>query len=272
MTRNALEVIHEGHVAEVILKGPGKGNAMGPDFWRESPEVFDELDQDPNTRAIIVRGAGDHFTYGLDLKGMMAELGPHLMGPAKAKTRGALLDMIRRLQGAATALERCRKPVIGAVHGWCIGGGLDLIAACDIRLSSADAKFSLREVKLAMVADIGSLQRLVPIIGQGATRELAFTGKDIDASHAKDLGLVNHVYADSGALLTAAREMANEIAENSPIAVQGIKQVMGYCADKSIADGLEYVATWNAAFLQSDDLQEAIAAFMEKRKPVFKGE
>ncbi|MEM9194427.1 MAG: crotonase/enoyl-CoA hydratase family protein [Myxococcota bacterium] len=272
MERKALEVVREGHVAEVVLKGPGKGNALGPDFWREAPAAFEELDKDETVRAIIVRGAGDHFTYGLDLKGMTGELGPHMMGPAMAKERLRLLDLVGELQAASDRVESCRKPVIAAVHGWCIGGGLDFIAACDIRLCSADARFSVREIKLAMVADLGSLQRLPPIIGQGHTRELAFTGKDIDADRAVAIGLVNASYPTPAELLQAARAMAEEIADNPPLSVQGIKHVMNYCADKSVADGLRYVATWNAAFLQSKDLQEAMTAFMEKRKPVFRGE
>mgnify|MGYP000007523390 FL=1 len=147
-----------------------------------------------------------------------------------------------------------------------------MIAACDIRIASADAKFSLREAKIAIVADIGSLQRLPAIIGQGHTRELAFTGKDIDAARALQIGLVSDVYETPEALLTAARSLAAEIAANPPLVVQGVKQVMNYCADKSIADGLEYVAVWNSAFMQSLDLIEAITAFRERRKPDFKGQ
>jgi enoyl-CoA hydratase len=270
--RVSLATMREDGVCEVILRGPGKGNAMGPGFWREMPEVFDELDDDPDVRVVIVRGEGEHFSYGLDLRSMMAELGPHFTGSALARGRTDLLDLIIELQEAFDAVEQCRKPVVAAVHGWCIGGGLDLIAACDVRLCSADARFSLREVKLAMVADLGSLQRLPPIIGQGYTRELAYTGKDIDAERALRIGLVNDVYASPGALLDGARALAREIAQNPPLAVQGIKRVMGYTAEPPVRDGLKYVAGWNAAFLQSNDLQEAMMAFMEKREPTFKGE
>ena len=175
---NALELIVEDGVAQVTLLGPGKGNACGPDFWREMPELFAELDRDDQVRVVIIRGAGDHFTYGLDLMAMMAELGPLILGPQMAAGRTKLHDLIRQMQGATDCVERCRKPVIAAIHGWCIGAGLDLAAACDFRLCAADARFSLREVRVAMVADIGSLQRLPAIIGQGNTRELAFTGAD----------------------------------------------------------------------------------------------
>ena len=259
-------------VAEVELRGPGKGNAMGPDFWREMPEVFAALDGDDAIRCVLIRGSGGHFSYGLDVPAMMAQLAPLVAGELLAGARTRLLDLIGAMQQACDRVAQSRKPVIAAVSGRCIGGGLDLVAACDVRLCSSSASFSLREVKLAMVADIGSLQRLPRIIGEGATREMAFTGKDVDAARALRMGLVADVFADEAALLAAARAMAREIAGNPPLAVQGIKQVMNYCADKSLADGLRYVAVWNSAFLQSKDLAEAIGAFMEKRAPRFTGE
>jgi enoyl-CoA hydratase len=258
-------------VAEVVLTGPGKGNAMGPDFWREMPELFAGLDRDDETRVVIIRGEGPNFSYGLDLVAMMKEMGPHLTGENLAAKRTGLLDLIGDMQRACSRVAECRKPVIAAIAGWCIGGGLDLISACDIRLCSAQALFSLREVKVAMVADIGSLQRLPRIIGDGNTREMAFTGKDIDAARALRMGLVSDVYENQELLLEAARKLAREIAANPAVVVQGVKQVMNYCADKSAADGLRFVAVWNAAFLQSNDLGEAISAFMERRSPNFTG-
>jgi len=161
--------------------------------------------------------------------------------------------------------------VIAAIHGWCIGGGLDLASACDIRLASADAKISLRETKIAIVADLGSLQRVPTLIGQGLTRELAFTGRDIGAEEAKAIGLVNHVYADKDALWAAADALAAQIAANAPLTVRGVKQVLDYSRDHSIDDGLNYVAAWNSAFMASEDLGEAVAAFMNRREPTFKG-
>lgn len=255
---------------EVILTGPGKGNAMGPDFWREMPILFAELDRDEETRAIIIRGEGSNFSYGLDLMAMVSDIGAS--GKNLAAERTKFHDKVLEMQKACNRVADCRKPVIAAVNGWCIGGGLDLISACDIRVASADAKFSLREAKIAIVADIGSLQRLPAIIGQGHTRELAYTGKDIDAARAHHIGLVSDVYDTPEAMLNAARTLAADIASNPPLVVQGVKQVMNYCADKSIADGLEYVAVWNSAFMHSLDLVEAITAFRERRKPDFKGQ
>lgn len=257
-------------VTEIALIGPGKGNAMGPDFWREMPELFAALDRDQDTRAVVVRGEGGNFSYGLDLAAMMGGLGAFGKENLAAE-RTRLLDLVGDMQKAFDNVAACRKPVIAAVNGWCVGGGVDLIAACDLRLCSSDARFSLREVKVAIVADLGSLQRLPQIIGQGATRELAFTGKDISASHALRIGLVSEVCETRDEMLEAARKLAREIARNPPLVVQGIKRVMNYCADKSVADGLGYVAVWNSAFLQSADLAEAMTAFRERREPQFKG-
>ncbi|MFY9553345.1 MAG: crotonase/enoyl-CoA hydratase family protein, partial [Blastocatellia bacterium] len=223
-------------------------------------------------RVIVVRGDGDHFSYGIDLAAMMVDMGQHFGGRENlAAERTRLLDLVGDMQRAFDNVAACRKPVIAAINGWCVGGGLDLIAACDIRLCSADARFSLREVKVAIVADLGSLQRLPRIVGEGATRELAFTGKDIAATRALQIGLVSEVYETRDALLEAARKIARGIADNPPLVVQGIKRVLNYCADKSVADGLGYVAVWNSAFLQSADLAEAMTAFRERRPPQFKG-
>lgn len=259
-------------IADVVLTATGKAHRMGPEYWEQLPKLFAQLDEDPNVRVIILRGAGEHFTYGLDLATMGAELGELLQPDGGAKARQKLFSAIKRLQDAHDAVARCRKPVIAAVSGWCIGGGVDLITACDIRLSSADAKFSVREVKLAMVADVGTLARLPQIIGQGHARELAFTGDDIGAQRAERIGLVNEVFDTQAQLLDAARALAARIAKNSPLVVGGIKHVLNAHSEKQAADSLATVALYNAAFLPSKDLLEAIGAFLEKREPKFTGE
>lgn len=271
MTRVALDVSVNEHIAIVTVQGPGKGNAQGPDFWRECPEVFAELDRDERVRVIVLRGKGSTFSYGLDLIAMAGDLGPLLSMEVGAQERLKLLDVIHSMQGGPRAVARCRKPVIAAVHGWCIGGALDLLSACDVRVCSAGARFSLREVKVAMVADVGSLQRLPHIIGEAATRELALTGRDIDAQRALQLGLVSQVFADDDALFLGALQLARDIAHNPPLVVQGIKRVMNDRIDGDIEAGLRHVAVWNAAFLASVDLQEALAAFVEKREPRYQG-
>jgi len=211
------------------------------------------------------------FSYGLDLPKTFQEHGPLLSGAGLAGPRMALRGLITRWQAAISAVATLPVPVIAAINGWCIGGGLDLATACDIRLASRDAKISLRETKIAIVADIGSLQRLPGIVGQGLTRELAFTGKDIDAERALAIHLVNHLYDDPAALHAAATAMAHEIAQNAPLTVQGVKQVLNHAQQSAIAEGLEYVSVWNSAFLASEDLAEAVSAFMGKRAPSYKG-
>lgn len=267
----AFEVSVADHIAEVTLIGPGKGNAMGPDFWAELPVLFAGFDTDDNVRAVILRGSGDHFSYGLDLAAMAGDLGPVLADGAKAKARTDFHDMVRRMQASITAVADCRKPVIATVSGWCIGGGVDLITAADIRYASADAKFSVREVRVAMVADVGSLARLPGIIGDGHMRELALTGKDIDAARAERIGLVNDVLPTADDALASARATAREIADNPPLVVQGVKSVLDHSRNAAQADSLRYVAAWNAAFLPSNDLTEAVTAVFEKRKPKFSG-
>ena len=268
-TYESMRVERADGIADVCLTGPGKGNAMGPAFFRELPEVFTSLDRDETVRAVIVRGDKGIFTYGLDLKAMVGSLMPHMAPGNLAAERTKLLDLIGDWQRGFDAVERCRKPVIAAIAGPCIGGGVDLVSACDIRIAARDARFSVREVKVAIVADMGSLQRLPRIIGHGHTRELAFTGKDIDAERALRIHLVNDVYDDEAKLLEAAKKLAREIAENPPVVVQGVKQVLAFGENHSVADAERFTAVWNAAFLASTDLGEAVQAFMERRPPKF---
>jgi enoyl-CoA hydratase len=271
-TYESLTVDVDGHVAQVTLVGPGKGNAMGPAFWAELPGVFASLDADPDIRAIVLTGSGRNFSYGLDLPAMGDTLAPILADGALARPRAEFHTKLRKMQQSITAVADCRTPVIASVSGWCIGGGVDLISAVDIRYASADAKFSVREVKLAIVADVGSLARLPLILNDGHLRELALTGKDIDAARAEKIGLVNDVYPDAEATLAAAHATAREIAANPPLVVQGVKDVLDEQRTAAVSASLRYVAAWNSAFLPSRDLTEGISAMFAKRAPEFKGE
>lgn len=261
--------IHDG-VAEVQLLGPSKGNAMGPDFWVELPQVFDALSTDDDVRSVLLYGSGANFSYGLDLPAMAPVFAPLLnAGGTDAKLREGFRRQIKDLQDAVTSLAICAKPVIAAVDGWCIGGAIDVIAAADIRICSPAATFSLREVRVAIVADLGSLQRLPAIIGEGPARHLALTGEDFDAARAHALGLVTEVAYD---VVGRGRELAATVAANPPLVVQGVKQVLNRQVQPRVQEGLDYVQVWNAAFLASRDFGEATAAFAQRRPPVYRGE
>ena len=271
-TYESVTVEIKDHVAQVTLIGPGKGNAMGPAFWAEMPDVFGTLDADRDVRAIVITGSGKNFSYGLDLPAMGGTFGALMAEGALARPRTDFHTELRRMQGAITAIADCRTPTIASVQGWCIGGGVDLISAVDIRYASADAKFSVREVRLAIVADVGSLARLPLILNDGHLRELALTGKDVDAARAEKIGLVNDVYADADASLAAAHATAAEIAANPPLAVSGVKDVLDQQRIAAVSESLRYVAAWNSAFLPSKDLTEGIQATFAKRPPQFTGE
>jgi enoyl-CoA hydratase len=285
-----LTIEHTDAVATVWLDRPEARNAMGQDLWRDLPRAMQVVSEDRDVRVVVVAAKGPHFSVGLDLKamgGMLTEGSAAESNPADgtgtegsssggstpsaAARAGRARRDVLRLQAAITAVAQCPKPVIAAVHGYCIGGGVDLIAACDIRLASDDAVFSVREAKVAIVADLGSLQRLPAIIGAGHLAELAFTGKDITAQRALAIGLVNDVAVGVDGVHKAAYELAQEIATNSPLAVQGTKAVLAANEGRTVAQGLDYVATWNAGMLVSDDLVEAMTAFMERRTPKFTG-
>lgn len=263
------QIERQGEVALVRMVSQNGLNLMGPAFWRELPQVFGELSLDDTVRVVVLASLGRHFTAGLDLANMM----PELQSPKKGRipAQQHLLRVIHRLQAAISSLEACPHPVIAAVHGQCIGGGVDLITAADIRLCSAEAKFSVREARVAIVADLGTLQRLPRIVGEGHARELVYTAADISAQRAGQIGLVSHVYDTPEVLMENALEMARTIAANSPLAVRGSKTILNHSRDHSVAEGLEHVALFNANFVMSDDLIEAMSAFMQKRPPVYKG-
>lgn len=267
-TSDVITIKKDGYVATVFLDRPDKLNAMNLPMWDDLPRAMEEVGSDPGVRVVIIAGKGRAFTAGIDLQAL-AIVGTGTGGGSEVAKRQALYRQIRKMQHTMTSIADCPKPVIAAVHGYCIGAGVDLITACDIRLASEDAIFSVRETKLGMVADVGTMQRLPKVIAPGHVAELAFTGKDITAARAKEIGLVNDLHPD---VYLAALELAGDIAANSPLAVQGAKAVLKAGENRSVAEALDYMAVWNAAFLQSYDLQEARLAHREKRPPEYRGE
>lgn len=260
------KVEQEEHVAWLTLNRPAKRNVMGTTFFKELSGHLEQLDQDPAVRVVVIKAEGKSFTAGTDL----AEAASLLSGEA-ADQREATRMKILALQQGLTKIEKCRKPVIAAIHSHCIGGGVDLISACDIRLASKDAVFSIRETRMGIIADLGTLQRLPYIIGHGWFRELALTGRDFSAAEALRMGLLTRVCEDREALYAEAKTLACRIAECPPLTVQGVKDVILFSRDHGIDSGLNYVAQKNTAALPSEDAVEAVTAFMEKRKPAFKG-
>ena len=267
-TFTALALSLDQGIAEVRLNRPDKSNAMNDAMWQEIRQAFEWIDATPAARVAILSGAGRNFCAGIDLA-MLGSIQQRIANPDGARRREALRRIILDLQDCLSALERCRKPVLAAIHGACVGGALDLVTCCDMRYATADAVFSIKEIDLAMVADVGTLQRLPRLIGDGMARELAYTGRTVDAAEAEKLGLINRIFASNEALIAAVREMARTISAKSPLATRGIKEVMNYSRDHSIADGLNFVASWNAGVLLSGDLEEAIAAQRERRAANF---
>lgn len=256
-----------GNVAHVQINRPEKINAMNAAFWTEIIDIFQWIDDTDAVRAVVLSGAGKHFSSGIDLM-MLASVANDL-GKDVGRNARLLRRKILELQASFNALDNCRKPVLAAIQGYCIGGAIDLISACDMRYAAEDAQFSIKEIDIGMAADVGTLQRLPRIIGDGMLRELAYTGRMFGAEEARSIGLVNRVYADHDSLLAGVLEIARDIAAKSPIAVTGTKAMISYMRDHTVNDGLEYVATWNSAMLQSNDLRVAIAAHMSKQTPEF---
>lgn len=257
----------DGYVTWLIFNRPEKRNTMTFEVFEGLIEVFKELDASPGVRVVVMKAEGKTFCAGLDL----AEAGRMFSPNPGVDTREENRRKLMMMQESMGIIEKCRKPVIAAVHSHCIGGGVDMISACDIRIASEDAVFAVRETKMALVADLGTLQRMPQIIGHGLFRELALTGRDFTAAEALAMGFVTHVYKDHDNLYEEAGKLAAEIAACSPLAVQGTKDAIIYSRDHGISAGLAYSAQKNAALLPCEDLMEAFGAFRERRPPDFKG-
>ena len=258
----------DDHVASLDLNRPDRGNSFDETMWRELKQAFEQLDQMADVHVVVLGGAGKHFSTGIDLT-FLASLQKELNQMAEGVRQEHLLRLISDLQAAVSAVESCRKPVLAAIHGFCLGAGLDLAAACDIRFATGATRFSIREVDLAIVADLGVLQRLPGIVGEGIARELAYTGRTFKGNEALSIGLVNRLYKNTEELRTGIMALALDLAQKSPLTLRGIKETLNYSRDHTVADGLHYIALRNAGMLLSEDLTEAAAAIVEKRPPKF---
>lgn len=255
-------------IARITLNRPAELNTMNGDFWPEMVRVFRAIDEDMTVRCVIIASTGRHFTAGLDLK-WAAQNGQASRSGDLGRQREAFRRHVKLLQESFNVIDNCRVPVIAVCQGGCIGGGVDLVTACDMRIASADAYFTIQEINVAIVADVGTLQRIPFLLPQGLVRELAYTGRKFPAAEAAKWGFVNRVEDSHEAALAAAEALARDIAAKSPLAITGIKQVLNYGRDHSVADGLEYVAVWNAGMLQGDDMGEAVKAQMSRQSATF---
>lgn len=256
------------HVIQVELNRPDKRNAMNRTFWREMVQCFKQISDDSDCRAVVLTGAGKIFTAGLDVM----DIANDLMNSGNEPSRRAfhLRKFVLSLQESFHAIEKCPQPVIAAVHSGCLGGGMDMICACDIRLCSADAWFQVKEIDLGLAADLGTLQKFPKIIGNDSlARELCFTGRQFTAQEAKEMGFVSRICSDRESLVKEAVELAGEISKKSPVAVSGIKHNLIYSREHSAKDGMEYTATWNMAMLQSEDVMKAVQAGLTKEEATF---
>lgn len=255
-------------VADIRLNRAERSNAMNEAMWQELRTAFNWADATAAVRVVILGGAGKNFCAGIDLA-MLGGVAEAVAHKDAARSREALRRLILDLQDCLSTIERCRKPVLAAIHGACIGGAVDLVTCCDMRYAASGVQFSVREIDVGMTADVGTLQRLPRLVPDGIVRELAYTGRNVEADEAQRIGLVNRVFDTPEALAEGVRLLAQNIAAKSPLAIRGTKEMLNYGRDHSVADGLNYIATWNAAMLMSADLNESMSAMREKRLPKF---
>ena len=261
----------ENNIAHIYLNRPEKRNSMIPSFWEDLPQVVRDIDSNSRARAIVISSSGPVFTAGMDLNAFAPQgnLSAEEAKRERIRHGAAFYDTARKTQDAFNALEACRIPVLAAIQGGCVGGGLDMVTACDMRYCTQDAFFTIFEINIGMTADVGTFPRLVQQMPEGLVRELAYTGRRMPADEALSTGLVNRVFANHEEMLAGVMTIAAEIASKAPLAVYGCKHLINYSKDHTTADTLDYIAIWNASFLQSQEMQEAMMANAEKREGDF---
>ena len=270
---NYFDIEFLGHVAHIKLNRPEKRNAMNWDFWRDLPKIVGDINTNARARCIVLSSTGPVFSAGLDLslfgQDVFASSKTAKMNEKELQTPQNFMSFLSFLQDSISSLQKARIPVICAIQGGCIGGGVDLICSADIRLATNDAFFSIRETKIGMVADVGTFPRIVKLLPEGIVKELAFTGRNFSAQEAKEYGFVNRLYESHDALIAGALEIANEIASNSPAAVYGCKRVIDFSRDHTIDEGLEWINMWNASMLSQSELMEGFQSYKSKKEGNF---
>ncbi|MEE2608419.1 MAG: crotonase/enoyl-CoA hydratase family protein [Pseudomonadota bacterium] len=273
MNYSCFDVSIANDVAHIVLNRPDKRNSMIHEFWDELPTIVQSIDQNSTARVIVLSSTGPHFTSGLDTSifGSSVESSdnPENVEKSKRQRSAKLYDTIKHMQKSFTCLEQCRIPVIAAIQGGAIGGGVDLVTACDLRYMTEDGFLSIYEINIGMTADVGTFPRITHLLPEGIVKELAYTGRRISAQEAKQHGLVNEIYTDHEAMLEATMGIALQIATKAPLAVYGSKKIINYSRDHSTADSLDYISLWNASMLQPDEISEAFAAAQEEREGDF---
>lgn len=273
MTYKCFDVSIENYIAHIVLNRPDKRNSMIPEFWDELPVIIKDLDDHARARVIVLSSTGPHFTSGLDTAVFGSTIensdSPDTLEKLNRQRGAKFYDTVKYMQQTFSCLENCRMPVLAAIQGGAIGGGVDLITACDMRYMTADGFLTIFEINIGMTADVGTFPRLSRLLPEGVVKELAYTGRRMLAEEARALGLVNAVYADHESMLKAVMDIARQIASKAPLAIYGSKRIINYARDHSTADSLDYIGIWNASMLQTAEIDEAMAAAGEKRSGDF---
>lgn len=267
-TYNSFNVTVKNYIAHISFSRPEALNTMNRDFWVELPQCINAIETNTNARVIVISSTGKHFTAGMDLS-IFAELSKTQTTTEPGRLAENLRRLVLDLQDKLSSLEHARLPVLTAVQGGCIGGGLDLICAADMRYCTEDAYFTIKETEIGMTADVGTLQRLPKLMPEGMVRELAYTGRNFYADEALRLGFVNQVFADHEALLAGVMDIAANIARHSPLAVVGCKNMINYSRDHSVADSLNYMATWQSGMFRIEEVMKAVQASSKKEQAEF---
>jgi len=270
MSYQCFDVTIENQIAHIVLNRPDQRNSMIREFWEELPRIVQDIDDNARARVIVISSTGPHFSSGLDVSVFSSSAFEDADDPLLRRQAGLrFYENVRLMQETFSCLENSRLPVLAAIQGGCIGGGVDLITACDMRYATADAFVTIYEINIGMTADVGTFPRIFKLIPEGVARELAYTGRRMPAAEAQAAGLVNRVFPDQETMLQEVMEIAREIASKPPLAIYGCKRMANYSRDHSTADTLDYVRLWNASMLQRDEILEAMQAKMEKRAGEF---